>query len=275
MLKDLVAIVDNGEAARGFIKHATAFAAAQDAHLAISLMMDIFDNAAVLPPFDYYPVILDRIDDEAKRRTETVRAAVEDAPIPVEIRPVADTLAYLGGMSRVEGRYADLLLIGGASTFDNQKLRRRSLQAAVTGSGGPVLVLPDNAKLERVGRAVLGWDASSEARRAARDLIDVADPGAVIDVVCVDPAPTAEGHGPAPGSDIARHLARHGFKVDVHVISSAGQRVSVGLQDFARDTGADLLAIGAFAHSRVRDILLGGVTRDLIDDVRLPVLMSR
>src|SRR3546814_13181534 len=75
MLKDLVAIVDNGEAARGFIKHATAFAAAQDAHLAISLVMDIFDNAAVLPPFDYYPVILDRIDDEAKRRTEAVKAA--------------------------------------------------------------------------------------------------------------------------------------------------------------------------------------------------------
>src|SRR3546814_6523241 len=78
MLKDLVAIVDNGEAARGFIKHATAFAAAQDAHLAISLMMDIFDNAAVLPPFDYYPVILDRIDDEAKRRTEAVKARSEE-----------------------------------------------------------------------------------------------------------------------------------------------------------------------------------------------------
>lgn len=275
MLKDLVAIVDNGEAARGFIKDATAFAAAQEAHLAISLMMDIFDNAAVLPPFDYYPVILDRIDDEAKRRTESVKAAVEGAPIPVEIRPVADTLAYLGGASRVEGRYADLLLIGGASAFENRKLRRRSLQAAVTGSGGPVLVLPDHAKLERVGRAVLGWDASSEARRTARDLIDVADPGAVIDVVCVDPEPTAEGHGPAPGSDIARHLARHGFKVDVHVIASAGRRVSLALQDFARDTGANLLAIGAFAHSRVRDILLGGVTRDLIDDVSLPVLMSR
>ena len=275
MLKDLVAIVDNGEEARGFIERATAFAAAQEAHLAISLMMDIFDNAAVLPPFDYYPVILDRIDDEAKRRTETVKAAVEDAPIPVEIRPVADALAYLGGVSRVEGRYADLLLIGGASAFENQKLRRRSLQAAVTGSGGPVLVLPDEARLERVGRAVLGWDASSEARRAARDLIDVADPGAVIDVVCVDPEPTAEGHGPAPGSDIARHLARHGFKVDVHVVSSTGRRVSVALQDFANETGADLLAIGAFAHSRVRDILLGGVTRDLIDDVGLPVLMSR
>src|SRR3546814_6426149 len=115
IMKDLVSIVDKGEASRGFIKHATAFAAAQDAHLAISLMMDIFDNAAVLPPFDYYPVILDRIDDEAKRRTEAVKAAVEGAPIPVEIRPVADALAYLGGASRVEGRYDDLLLIGGAS----------------------------------------------------------------------------------------------------------------------------------------------------------------
>lgn len=275
MLKDLVAIVDNGEAAHGFIKHATAFAVAQDAHLAISLMMDIFDNAAVLPPFDYYPVILDRIDDEEQRRTEMVKAAVKGAPIPVEIRPVADALAYLGGASRVEGRYADLLLIGGPSAFENQKLRRRSLHAAVMGSGGPVLVLPDNAKLERVGRAVLGWDASSEARRAARDLIDVADPGAVIDVVCVDPEPTAEGHGPAPGSDIARHLARHDFKVDVHVISSTGRRLSEALQGFAYDNGSDLLAIGAFAHSRMRDILLGGVTRDLIDDVSLPVLMSR
>src|SRR3546814_20907306 len=116
--------------------------------------------------------------------------------------------------------------MGGASAFENQKLRRRSLQAAVTGSGGPVLVLPDNAKLERVERAVLGWDASSEARRAARDLIDVADPGAVIDVVCVDPEPTADGHGPAPRSDIPRHLARHGFTVSVPLNISTDRRVS-------------------------------------------------
>src|SRR3546814_18699852 len=96
--------------------------------------------------------------------------------------------------------------MGGASAFENQKLRRRSLQAAVTGSGGPVLVLPDNAKLERVERAVLGWDASSEARRASRDLNAVADTGAVIDVVCVDPAPTDKDNGPAPGLYFARYL---------------------------------------------------------------------
>src|SRR3546814_11345396 len=104
------------------------------------------------------------MDDEAKRRTEAGKAAVEGAPVPVEIRPVADALAYLGGVSRVEGRYADLLLIGGASAFENQKLRRRSLQAAVTGSGGPVLVLPDEARLERVGRAVQIGRASCRER---------------------------------------------------------------------------------------------------------------
>src|SRR3546814_4503390 len=100
-------------------------------------MMDIFDNAAVLPPFDYYRVILDRIDDEAKRRTEALKAAVKGAPISVEILPVADALAYLGRASRVEGRYADLLLIGGASAFDNHKLILMSLPAAVTGAGEP------------------------------------------------------------------------------------------------------------------------------------------
>ncbi|MGE3745257.1 MAG: universal stress protein [Sphingomonadaceae bacterium] len=93
--------------------------------------------------------------------------------------------------------------------------------------------------------------------------------------MCVDPEPPDKGHGAAPGSDIARHLARHGFKVEVHVISAGGQRTSAALQAFAHDAGAELLAIGAFAHSRIRDILLGGVTRDLIDDVTLPVLMSR
>src|SRR3546814_20140013 len=134
--------------------------------------------------------------------------------------------------------------MGGASAFENQKLRRRSLQAAVTGSGGPVLVLPDNAKLERVERAVLGWDASSEARRAARDLIDVADPGAVIDVVCVDPEPTAEVHGPAPGSAIARHPARPGFQVAVHVLRSTRRRVSVATHDFSKDCGAGLPSPG-------------------------------
>src|SRR3546814_18328609 len=107
--------------------------------------------------------------------------------------------------------------MGGASAFENQKLRRRSLQAAVTGSAGPVLVLPDNAKLERVERAVLGWDASREARRAARDLLDVADPGAVIDVVCVDQEPTAQGPGPAPGSAIPRPPPRPGSQIHVHV----------------------------------------------------------
>jgi len=275
MLKDLVAIVDNGEAARGFILQAAAFAAAQEAHLAISVMMDIFDNAAVLPPFDYYPVILDRIEGEERRRTEAVRSAVARCPVAPESRTVADSLTYLGGASRVEGRYADLLLMGDPAAFENAKLRRRCLHAAVTGSGGPVIVLPGKIRFERVERAVLGWDASREARRAARDLIDVANPGAIIDVVCVDPEPASEGHGAAPGSDIARHLARHGFAVQVHTLPSAGRRVSAVLEAFAQDTGADLLAIGAYAHSRMRDVLLGGVTRDLLDGEALPVLMAR
>lgn len=275
MLKDLVAIVDNGDAARDFIRNAATFAAAQDAHLALSLMMDIFNNGAMLPPFDYYPEILDRLEEEEKRRIDAVRSAVAAAPIPIELRAVSDALAYLSGAFKVEGRYADLLLIGDGAAFADQALRRQCVKSAIMASGGPILIVPGAAKLDRVRRSVLAWDASAEARRAARDLIDVADAGSIIDIVCVDPKPSVGGHGPAPGTAIARHLARHGFKVEVHVLDSAGQPVSGVLQTFARDVGADLLAIGAFAHSRMRDILLGGVTRDLIEEAKLPVLMSR
>lgn len=93
--------------------------------------------------------------------------------------------------------------------------------------------------------------------------------------VLVDPKPTPEGHGPAPGSDIARHLARHDFAVEVHREVSGGLFVSDVLEQFALADGADLLAIGGYAHSRVREIFLGGVTRDLIEHARVPVLLAR
>ncbi|PHP21607.1 MULTISPECIES: universal stress protein [Sphingobium] len=275
MLKDLVAIVDNGDKSAAFVQHAIGFAKAQDAHFAITLLTDIFWDPAILPPYEAYAGVFEEIEAEQSRRIATVKALVEHAPIAVEVRAVTDAPAYLNGAASVEGRYADMLLVGGPSAFENPKLRRRSVEAALMSSTGPILILPDDSQLERVRHAVLGWDASPEARRAARDLLPVLDPGAHIDIVAVDAQPSETGHGASPGTDIARHLARHGFDVEVHQQSSVGRTVSDALEEFTSSSGADLLAIGAFAHSRVRDIFLGGVTRQLLQDVRIPLLLSR
>lgn len=89
----------------------------------------------------------------------------------------------------------------------------------------------------------------------------------------VDSEDASWEHGQEPGSDIARHFARHGFKVEVERRPSASRPVAEVLQASAVMKKADLLAIGAFAHNRFREVLLGGATRDLIKDQRLPVLM--
>ncbi|WP_371424671.1 universal stress protein [Tardiphaga sp.] len=275
MLKDIVAIVDNDEQARDFILNASLFAHAQEAHLAITILSERFWDAALLPPYEAYAAVFDEIEAQDGRRAAGVLRILDEAAIPAEVRSVADSPAYLSGATRVEARYADLLLSAPPSSFANPKLGRRCIEGALMSSAGPILLLPDESRLERIDHAVLGWDASGEARRAARDLLTLLEPGARIDVITVDAQPSGDGHGAHPGTDIARHLARHGFTVEVHQLSSGGRSISTSLETFALETGANILAIGAFAHSRVRDIFLGGVTRSLLDNVRMPLLLSR
>jgi len=93
-------------------------------------------------------------------------------------------------------------------------------------------------------------------------------------VLTVDPRPTALGHGELPGSDIALHLARHGVKAQIETTVSAGLPIGEVLLSRLADLGADLLVMGAYGHSRAREVLLGGATRSVLHSMTIPVLMS-
>lgn len=120
----------------------------------------------------------------------------------------------------------------------------------------------------------IGWNATREATRALGDSLQLAAPGTRIDVLVVDAKSSTKGHGSEPGADIARNLSRHGFDVTVHSLFSEGENQSAVLVDFARQHRADLLVVGASAHSRLRELFLGGVTHDLIDGAPIPVLLG-
>jgi len=126
-----------------------------------------------------------------------------------------------------------------------------------------------------IGKCVLvAWDASREAARAVADAMPLLAAADAVIVLAVDPQPGPDGHGEIPGADIALHLARHGVKAQIERTVSAGVPIGELLLSRAADLGADMLVMGAYGHSRVRELLLGGATRSILASMTIPVLMS-
>jgi len=119
---------------------------------------------------------------------------------------------------------------------------------------------------------MVGWDGSRSAARAVADAMPLLVRAKVTEVVMVasEPAKSEE----MPGADIARHLARHGAKVEVKSIVTAETGVDSTILSHAADTSADFLVMGGYGHSRLREFILGGVTRGILSSMTLPILMS-
>lgn len=171
-------------------------------------------------------------------------------------------------------RHADIAIIR-APTNDEPQPYAQMIEAALLASGRPVMVAPANWKRGPVGRKiVIGWDASREAARAMHDALLLAAKGAEVIIVTVDAKPGSLDHGDAPGLDIAAHLARHGLKVELRNEAGLGRATHEVLTQIATDTGADMMVLGGYRHSRLQQVLFGGVTRSLLRSVPLPLLLS-
>ncbi len=120
----------------------------------------------------------------------------------------------------------------------------------------------------------MAWNATRESIRAVADALPLLVKAEAVEVLVVDPQ-RQRAHGPEPGADIARHLARHGAQVEVRRLSSGGEDVGRLLLSASATFGADLLVMGAYGHSHLSEWLFGGVTRTVLYEAGLPVLMSR
>lgn len=171
-------------------------------------------------------------------------------------------------------RHADLAVVR-APTADEPQPYAQIIEAALLGSGRPVMVAPVDWKPGPVGRKmVIGWDASREAARAMHDALLLAAKDAEITIVTVDAKPGSLDHGDAPGLDIAAHLARHGLKVELRNEAGLGRSTHEVLTQIATDINADMMVLGGYRHSRLQQVLFGGVTRSLLRSVPLPLLLS-
>ncbi len=175
----------------------------------------------------------------------------------------------------LHARYADLLILGQTDPHDSQVTMLPDFPGqAVLSAGRPVLLIPYTGDFPQIGKRVLvAWNAGREAARAVTDALPFLQRAAKVTVLAVNPEQFA-GHGEQPGADIALFLARHGVKVEASESHSGEVDVGAWLLSRAFDLNADLIVMGGYGHSRMREFAFGGATRSLLGEMTVPVLMS-
>ncbi|MCK7611802.1 universal stress protein [Roseibium sediminicola] len=278
-IRTILAITDL-ETALTNIDKAVSIARACKAHLTVLAVGEV----PHLPFYGYgghgYVEIWARECDKRKTALTSVaedlenRLAGED--ISFDVRPGLAAIAREDDLVARHAIYCDLALVLRSGELELSLVEKNAIDGALFDSGRPVLYIPKTFENGRIGtRVAIAWNARPEAARAISDALPFLMETKDITLLVVDPVVGDDDHGEDPGSDIALVLARHGLKVTVQNVASTGRTVSETLLDTCREHGTDLLVMGAYGHSRLRENILGGTTREMLERSPVPLLLSR
>jgi nucleotide-binding universal stress UspA family protein len=180
---------------------------------------------------------------------------------------------YVDSELAVQARYADLVVLGQAEPKPTATPSDLP-EAVALATGRPVLVVPHIGAKPPGKVVLLCWNASREAARAAADALPFLMAADHVIVLAVNPMASAAGHGVEPGADAAAWLSRHGVKVTVQRDVAPDADVGGVILSRAADHGADLIVMGIYGHSRMREMVLGGASRTLLASMTVPVFMA-
>lgn len=177
-------------------------------------------------------------------------------------------------------RYADLIVVGQTDKEDTTPAKPNDLpEAVVLGSGRPVLIVPYAGHFSTVGQRVLVlWRESRESARAVHDALPFLASADHVDVIAFSESGSrggsSKGAATSTLADIGTYLARHGANVTVATEPNVGLSVGEAALSRAADLGSDLIVMGGYGHTRLREWVLGGASRSILEHMTVPVLMS-
>lgn len=211
----------------------------------------------------------------ARRHFEAVvaDASVElsDTPLGVE-GPTASWHEVVGRIDEVvpvEGRLSDLLVFAVPSGGEASQAMA-AIETALLSAGRPLLLVPKDAPAT-IGRAVaISWNGNAEAARAVAGAMPFIANADAVSILTAETSVTQ----PAAGRRIADYLAWHRVDAQLTIVKPGSEPVGKALMDRATGLGCDLLVMGGYGHSRMREMILGGVTRYVLNHAGLPVLMA-
>ncbi len=250
-LGEIVVFIDGHAKAAGILEFAGVLAEEHGARL-ISVFMQPEPPITPAQTFARGKGMLSLIE-EHRAQLEGIeadyRALFDDTVRRYGIRSESEwrSLPYLSSEVGVHAYYADLVVIARPEPAGQTAGPPGLAESLVLSSGRPIILFPPSGTVSRVRRILVGWNATRESIRAVADALPL----------------------------LARHLARHGAQVGVRRLSSGEKDVGRLLLSQADAFGADLLVMGAYGHSQLSEWVFGGVTRTVLYEAGLPVLMSR
>jgi nucleotide-binding universal stress UspA family protein len=274
MLKDIIVNLGLGEHDPAG-EYAISLADAFEAHL----LGVAFSFEPVIPGMVMGGIPPQFIDSQRAESDKKARAAVarfekaaKQAGVSVETRIISSSISGAADQFGQLARRFDLVVVG-QPEGDKAAPDEVVDEGVLFESGRPVIFVPFIQKIGlKLDRVMVCWDGSRAATRAIADSIPLLQKAKTVEIVLV----AAKGFkaDEAPGVDLAKHLARHGLQVSLKRITSPEIDVASTILSYAADSNADMIVMGGYGHSRLREFVLGGVTRSILETMTVPALMS-
>jgi nucleotide-binding universal stress UspA family protein len=276
--KTILVHVDGSPHVRRRVEIAARLAALYDAHLigvAVAAPAILFDPLTFSPLDPAIEPLLQRPREraaDALANFDSIARQFHVGSIETRLEETEDAR----GIS-LQARYCDLVVLGQHDPDDTESsVKANFAETMILECGVPVLMVPYASALTNTGRrALVSWNASKEAVRAVHDALPLLQGAAQVDVAVFDPDTMPATHRAVPDKDILDWLARHAVAAKVTRQLTAGDiDIGNGLLSLATDLASDLLVMGGYGHTRLRELVMGGVTRHILKSMTLPTLMA-
>lgn len=275
--KSLLCVISDWDHCQPALSHGVALAKAEDAHLEVlCLGVDLTQVTS------YYAganaLILQETISRALQDAEALKAQVEAAltgeAIVWSTCTSAAALPDIGRHIAARSRFADLVILSHPYGEHVGPEHEPVTEAALFEGKAPVMVVPNKGgSAVDPKKIVIGWNESSEAMAAVRAALPILKRASLVNITVIDP-PIHSPNRSDPGGMLSQFLSRHGVTAEITVLSKTMPRISDILMRHAIDGQADMIVMGAYGHSRLREAIFGGATRDMLEEAKCPLFLA-
>ena len=279
-IKDILIHLDNTEVCKQRLKSAMRFSAGHDSHIigvALAIKSTINSYLGSALPAGFGEEQQKAVHDAAQLTIEHFAQKAEKMGLSYETHIIERGASRIPETLAFYARHADITILGQPDPEGSgASFKTALIESVLFNSGRPIYLVPYvTRKAKPVKRAVVAWDGGARSARAVNDALPLLKDREETIVLVINPEERAHAHGRKPGADIAAHLRRHGIKVTVDRTFVSDISPDKVILNVLAENGADLLVMGAYGHSRLREMAMGGVTHTILKEMTAPVLMSR